>query len=99
MRFCNGAPWNVQFVVTTHSSHVANEAPFDTIRYFLCSRARHSVELRETHIKDLRAGLMDESTPTKEFLQQYMTLTRCDLFFADKAVLIEGLQNAYSSQK
>ena len=24
------------------------------------------------------------------FLHQYMTLTRCDLFFADKAILIEG---------
>ncbi len=89
-RFCNGTPWNVQFVVTTHSSHVANEAPFDTIRYFLCGKARHSAQLRETHIKDLRAGLTDESAPTREFLQQYMTLTRCDLFFADKAVLIEG---------
>src|SRR3546814_4103670 len=28
--------------------------------------------------------------PYREFLHQYLTLTRCDLFFADKAVLIEG---------
>src|SRR3546814_16835922 len=28
--------------------------------------------------------------PDREFLHQYLTLTRCDLFFADKAVLIEG---------
>ncbi|HFO0281847.1 TPA: TOPRIM nucleotidyl transferase/hydrolase domain-containing protein, partial [Klebsiella quasipneumoniae] len=27
----------------------------------------------------------------KKFLHQYMTLTRCDLFFADKAILVEGL--------
>jgi hypothetical protein len=27
---------------------------------------------------------------TIDFLHQYLTLTRCDLFFADKAVLIEG---------
>ena len=26
----------------------------------------------------------------RKFLHQYLTLTRCDLFFADKAVLIEG---------
>ncbi|WP_343058681.1 TOPRIM nucleotidyl transferase/hydrolase domain-containing protein, partial [Peteryoungia desertarenae] len=25
-----------------------------------------------------------------KFLQQYMTLTKCDLYFADKAVLVEG---------
>lgn len=27
--------WPVQFVVTTHSSHIANAAPFDAVRYFL----------------------------------------------------------------
>ncbi|MDB4985160.1 MAG: hypothetical protein JWN04_338, partial [Myxococcaceae bacterium] len=30
----------------------------------------------------------DEST--RNFLHQYMTLTRCDLFFADAAILVEG---------
>ncbi|WP_429524370.1 ATP-dependent nuclease [Paraburkholderia youngii] len=28
-------PWPVQFVVSTHSSHVANEAGVESIRYFL----------------------------------------------------------------
>jgi putative ATP-dependent endonuclease of the OLD family len=28
-------PWPVQFVVSTHSSHVANEAGFESICYFL----------------------------------------------------------------
>src|SRR3546814_7631322 len=27
---------------------------------------------------------------SEAFLHQYLTLTRCDLFFADKAVLVEG---------
>ncbi len=31
----NGREWPVQFVVTTHSSHIANEAPFESMRYFL----------------------------------------------------------------
>ncbi len=31
----NGVKWPVQFVVSTHSTHIANEADFDTIRYFL----------------------------------------------------------------
>lgn len=26
----------------------------------------------------------------RRFLQQYMTLTKCDLYFADKAILVEG---------
>ena len=31
------SPWPVQFIVSTHSSHVANEAHFETIRYFLAA--------------------------------------------------------------
>lgn len=89
-RHNDGGPWNVQFVVTTHSSHVANEAPFNTIRYFLSRKAKHSAALRETQVKDLQTGLINQPKPTMEFLHQYMTLTRCDLFFADKVVLVEG---------
>ncbi len=29
------AAWNVQFVITTHSPHVANAASFEAVRYFL----------------------------------------------------------------
>lgn len=84
------APWPVQFIVSTHSSHVANEAGFETIRYFL-TEAGTPEGTRHTKIKDLRTGLATTSNDTKKFLHQYLTLTRCDLFFADKAVLVEGL--------
>ncbi len=83
-----GESWPVQFVVSTHSSHVANEAHFETIRYFLASSDKDGNI--STKVKDLRKGLADKPEPDRTFLQQYMTLTRCDLFFADKAVLIEG---------
>jgi predicted ATP-dependent endonuclease of OLD family len=84
-----GASWPVQFVVSTHSSHVANEAQFETIRYFLAAPDAAS-GTRKTGVKDLRKGLTGKVEPDRTFLHQYMTLTRCDLFFADKAVLIEG---------
>lgn len=84
-----GAPWPVQFVVSTHSSHVANEAHFETIRYFLAAVDSTSGTLR-TVVKDLRKGLSAKCEPDRTFLHKYMTLTRCDLFFADKAILIEG---------
>lgn len=83
-----GESWPVQFVVSTHSSHVANEAHFETIRYFLASLDKNG-EI-STKIKDLRKGLAGKPEPDRTFLHQYMTLTRCDLFFADKAILIEG---------
>ncbi|MHB1098553.1 MAG: ATP-dependent nuclease [Burkholderiales bacterium] len=88
----DNTPWPVQFVVSTHSSHVANEAGFESIRYFLgASVPGAAAGVRQTKIKDLREGLNGKSEPDKKFLHQYMTLTRCDLFFADKAVLVEGL--------
>jgi putative ATP-dependent endonuclease of OLD family len=80
-------PWPVQFVVTTHSTHIANEAKFEAIRYFLTTRNQQ----KETIIKDLRAEFNDQSlNKDKEFLHKYLTLTKCDLYFADKAILIEG---------
>jgi len=88
--FNNGRPWPVQFVVTTHSSHMANKAPFNAMRYFLVKPDENAANLRSTEIKDLRAGLGATSKENLEFLHKYMTLTRCDLLFADKAVLIEG---------
>lgn len=85
-------PWPVQFVVSTHSSHVANEAGFESIRYFLGTNSPGApAGVRQTKIKDLREGLSGKPPEDKKFLHQYMTLTRCDLFFADKAVLVEGL--------
>ncbi|MDH4120537.1 MAG: ATP-dependent endonuclease [Deltaproteobacteria bacterium] len=83
-------PWPVQFVISTHSSHMANSAPFETLRYFLTAPDPNAQNLRTAHIKDLRDGMSDESQPDRNFLHQYLTLTRCDLFFADKAILIEG---------
>jgi hypothetical protein len=85
----HGAPWPVQFVVSTHSSHVANEAHFETIRYFL-SAADPATNMIRTVVKDLQKGLASKADPDRTFLHKYLTLTRCDLFFADKAILIEG---------
>lgn len=87
-----GAAWPVQFVVSTHSSHIANAAGFESIRYFLPAAVPGApAGVRRTKIKDLRTGLADKPEVEKRFLHQYMTLTRCDLFFADKAILVEGL--------
>jgi putative ATP-dependent endonuclease of the OLD family len=89
-RYNNGNPWPVQFVVTTHSSHIANETSFDSMRYFLTEARQEGMELFTTKVKDLQLGLDGEENDTREFLHKYMTLTRCDLLFADRAILIEG---------
>ncbi|WP_063846092.1 ATP-dependent nuclease [Paenibacillus sp. FJAT-27812] len=86
--FNNGEPWPVQFIVTSHSSHIANKADFKAIRYFLSRQT--SSNFYSTKIKDLNKGAVGPLKLDIAFLQQYMTLTKCDLFFADKAILIEG---------
>ncbi|MEI6528075.1 MAG: ATP-dependent endonuclease [bacterium] len=88
--FNKGIPWPVQFVVTTHSSHLANKAPFDSMRYCLATSDEHSPSIRSTVIKDLQQGLSSTAPAAREFVHKYMTLTRCDLLFADKAIFIEG---------
>lgn len=85
-----GRKWPVQFVVTTHSSHMANKAEFAAMRYCLVRGDGSAANLRSTVVKDLRTGLSGMLAENLEFLHKYMTLTRCDLLFADKAVLIEG---------
>jgi len=79
-------PWWPQFAVSTHSSHVANRADFATIRYFRVEDEPKGGPGHHTCILDLTnaKGL------NKKFLHQYLTLTRSDLFFADKAILVEG---------
>lgn len=81
--------WQVQFVITTHSSHVANAAPFEAIRYFL-NKQPVPASGRRTKVKDFKKGMAAIPKPEQEFLHQYMTLTNCDLYFADKVIVVEG---------
>ncbi|MDD4438996.1 MAG: ATP-dependent endonuclease [Tissierellia bacterium] len=81
---------NAQIIITTHSSHILANADFKQIKYF-CR------EEREVEIRDLALFKIKEDEENKEnkeetekFLKQYLSLGKCDLFFADKAILIEG---------
>lgn len=78
--------WWPQFAVSTHSSHVANRAEFSTIRYFRVGNDRSGGTGHHADVLDLT----DAKDLDKKFLHQYLTLTRSDLFFADKAILVEG---------
>ena len=81
--------WPVKFIVTTHSTHIANEAPLESIRYFLNKKWNN--DFNTIQIKDLRSILgTDHFKNDKDFFKKFITLTKCDLFFADKAVLVEG---------
>jgi predicted ATP-dependent endonuclease of OLD family len=81
----NKTKWPVQFVISTHSTHIANETEFEKIRYFF------SKTDKGTEIKDLSSVFNPiNDKQDKEFVHKYLTLTKCDLYFADKAILLEG---------
>lgn len=86
----------VQIIISTHSSHIVTEAgidverSFERIRYFakqfIKGENRYKIE-----IKDFNEFKHKESDKeTFRFLKQYMSLHRCDIFFADKVILVEG---------
>ena len=75
-----------QHVITTHSSHILYNSGFKPIRYF---RRKEKAHNQATDILDLSKFSRDENDDV-DFLQRYMKLTHCDLFFADAAILVEG---------
>lgn len=79
-----------QLIVSTHSSHLAHEANFASLRYFRRLPAKSvagSVPLSSVVNLSEIFGIGDE---TQIFVKRYLKATHCDLFFADGVVLIEG---------
>ncbi|WP_421706650.1 ATP-dependent nuclease [Algihabitans sp.] len=93
-----------QLVITTHSSHILNSVDFEKVRYFRRCRRRSEDPsttplLSISEVLDLRSFQMQavstddndiSSEDALKFLKRYLTLTHCDLMFADAAILIEG---------
>jgi predicted ATP-dependent endonuclease of OLD family len=76
-----------QAVITTHSPHILYERGFAPIRYF----RRHTEGGEQTtQIVNLSRFQPGPAPKDREFLQRYLKLTHCDLFFADAAILVEG---------
>ena len=76
-----------QLVLTTHSAHILYERGFRPIRYF---RREHSGTLQSTSVLNLSEFYDKSQNPTRDFLERYLKLTHCDLFFADATILVEG---------
>lgn len=82
-----------QLVVSTHSPHVLFERGFRPIRYF---RRAADAGMQRSQVLSLATfyeAANDPADPadrTRDFLERYLRLTHCDLFFADAAILVEG---------
>jgi predicted ATP-dependent endonuclease of OLD family len=78
--------WNVQVIITTHSSHIVEESNFSNIRYFDNSDETLLVK----NLSDFKHQEDAKDEATVKFLKQYLTLKNCDMFFADKIIMVEG---------
>lgn len=79
---------NLQTLITTHSSHIASQSDFKDIKYFL--KVSNSIKSKNLSELENQFGTTDEEKRNFQFLKQYLTLNRSELFFTDKVIFIEG---------
>lgn len=81
--------FSTQMVVSTHSSHIAHETEFTSLRYFKRKPACNEGEVPCAFVVNL-TDTFGSNTVTSKFATRYLKSTHCDLFFADAAILVEG---------
>lgn len=73
---------HIQTFLTSHSAHIANTMDFSKIRY-----------AQKTALGVIYKNLQSfakSNADNMDFIKKYLTLSRCDLFFADKVIFVEG---------
>lgn len=90
-----GEKFSLQTIISTHSSHIVSQCDFKDIKYFY---RESTVSVKSRSLKKLYYKMVtaqDASNRAAQerayrFVKQYVTLNRAELFFANKAILIEG---------
>ena len=77
-----------QVLLSTHSAHVANTVNFKQVRYM--RRQKEFVVCKDLQNFYESAQHDEVKEENLEFLQKYLKLSYCDLYFCDKAILVEG---------
>jgi predicted ATP-dependent endonuclease of OLD family len=78
----------LQYIISTHSSHIVADSDFNDIKYL---KREENNSVISKNIKDLEQEYKENGEDKNfGFLKQYLTLNRAELFFADKAIFIEG---------
>jgi predicted ATP-dependent endonuclease of OLD family len=82
----DGEKRKLQYIISSHSSHIVADSDFDDIKYL---KKENSNSVIAKNLKDLKKEY-DAGTTQYQFLTQYLTISRAEIFFAKKVVLIEG---------
>ena len=91
----DGISRKLQYIVSSHSAHIVADCDFDDIKYIVHSQKNGIFDKNSVIVKNMK-DLQKEYECDAEhkqyfaFLKQYLTLNRSELFFADKAIFIEG---------
>lgn len=80
---------SLQTFITTHSSHIVKNSNFKDIRYFYHDEEKNNISIKNFYT-ELQKKYKDEEDEFK-FLNQYLSLSSAELFFAEKIIFIEGL--------
>lgn len=83
---------DIQIIITTHSSHVIAESGLDEEKGFQQLRYFGRNNKGKHFCCDFnKFKVAEKDKDTFQFLRKYLTLHKCDLFFADKVIMVEGL--------
>ena len=82
----DGENRNLQYIISTHSSHIVADSDFDDIKYL---KKINTNDVIAKNLKDLGVEY-EAGTNQYQFLKQYLTISKAEIFFAEKAILIEG---------
>jgi predicted ATP-dependent endonuclease of OLD family len=85
----DGTRIHLQSVISTHSSHIVAESDFEDIKY-LFRVAPNSVESKNLKSLEQKYAANQKDRAHYRFLKQYLTLSRAEVFFADKIIMVEG---------
>ncbi|MDI9311295.1 MAG: AAA family ATPase [Limnohabitans sp.] len=94
IKLVNNSGIAVQLIISSHSSHIITEAGidlekgFDRIRYF--SKGKRKIDVNDFNAFKIETNKKAEKE-TFRFLKQYLNLHKCDIFFADKVIMVEGV--------
>lgn len=80
---------HTQLIISTHSSHIAHECKFSSLRYFRRIPACKEHEIPVSTVINL-SNVFGVNDDTEKFVIRYLKATHCDLFFADAVILVEG---------
>lgn len=81
----------MQTIISTHSPHIVSNHPFENIRYMSLKKGEDgdNVEIKNFY-NELSKKYVGEEKEFS-FLTQYLSVQSSELFFADKAIFIEGI--------